>query len=264
MKGKRLFYLDFLRAISILLIIIFHYNYHALEMGITNNIVFWPQSLFSLDHSFWGLIGVSLFIILSGASLMVSTKDTFEAKAFFKKRFFSIYPLFWVTYVITFSILFLKYQAVPVKAHLATFLLTIAGLDGFLRYGVNNFYLLGEWFLGFIIIMYMIFPFLRRLFLTNQLITFLFCVFIMILTERFYCLNMEILRFPLSRLVEFAFGMSFVYFYNPSHGLSKVFIIGIAGIFFFLAVETNMPILYRTAIEGICIFICLSCVSLFF
>lgn len=63
MKIGRLFYLDCVRAIAILSIIISHYNVH-LERIVSGDYVFVNP------HIEYG-IGVSLFIILSGASLTI-------------------------------------------------------------------------------------------------------------------------------------------------------------------------------------------------
>jgi peptidoglycan/LPS O-acetylase OafA/YrhL len=60
---KRVFYLDFIRASSICLIIIFHYNFHTLELQVSDKPIFWEKSEVFLDHSFLGILGVSLFII---------------------------------------------------------------------------------------------------------------------------------------------------------------------------------------------------------
>src|SRR5208282_2019403 len=163
---ERVLYLDFVSAVAICLIITTHFNAHALLLGIIDKPIFWKTS-FGIDQSFLGNIGVSLFIIISGASLMLSTKESFDARTFYKKRFLAIYPLFWLTYAAAFVTLLFVYRALPVNAgaSLWTFVLTITGLDGFLLYTRPNFYLLGEWFLGFIVIMYIFFPVLRYVFL---------------------------------------------------------------------------------------------------
>jgi peptidoglycan/LPS O-acetylase OafA/YrhL len=205
---KRVYYLDFIRGISVCLIIIFHFNVHTLELSVSDNPVFWKKTV--IDHSLLGVLGISLFIILSGASLMLSTKESFKMRTFFRNRFLSIYPLFWVTYATAFSILCFVHHKLPAKAPPLSFFLTIIGLDGFLLYTIPNFYLLGEWFLGFIIIMYIIFPLLRYIFTKYAMFTIILCVFITLLVGKFTQLKMDIMRFPLFRLTEFVFGMSFI------------------------------------------------------
>jgi len=65
--GNRVFYLDFIRAISIFLIMIFHFNAHMLQFKVSDSAIFWMKSGF--EHTCLGVLGISLFIILSGATL---------------------------------------------------------------------------------------------------------------------------------------------------------------------------------------------------
>jgi peptidoglycan/LPS O-acetylase OafA/YrhL len=253
-RGGRVFYLDFIRAISICLIIIYHYNLLTLELQVSDNAILWKET--SL-----GVIGISLFIILSGASLMLSTKEDFNIRTFIKKRFLSIYPLFWVIYATTFLTLVLIHQKLPVNAHPLTFFLTIMGLDGFLLYAIPNFYLLGEWFLGFIIIMYMIFPFLRYLFIKYVLFAFLLCFCITLLVTKFYHSEMVFDRFPLIRLMEFVLGMSFIYLFSPPRELLNFILIGISGLLFSFSLTLNLPPPFNWTLQGLSLFICLACIS---
>ena len=250
----RVFYLDFIRAISICLIIIYHYNLLTLKLQVSDNAVLWKETLL-------GVIGVSLFIILSGASLMLSTKEDYNTKTFVKKRFLSIYPLFWVTYATTFLTFIIIHHKLPVSAPPLTFLLTIVGLDGFLLYALPNYYLLGEWFLGFIIIMYMIFPFLRYLFTKYALFAILLCFCITLLVTRYYQSEMAFDRFPLIRLMEFILGMSFVYLFDSNNKVLNFILIGISGVLFYFSFTLNVPPPFNWTIPGLSLFICLACVS---
>ena len=93
MQKHRNFSLEFVRGISILLIIYFHYNC-AISRIVSNGLIH------AKYYGFTGTIGVSLFFILSGASLSLSTKKNYSTLSFFQKRFMGIFPLFWVTYII--------------------------------------------------------------------------------------------------------------------------------------------------------------------
>lgn len=131
-KQGRDFPLDFIRAISILLIIFFHYNC-AVERFTPIGKVFFKY------YAFTGNIGVSMFFILSGASLMISTGRDFSLVNFYKKRFLAIYPLFWTIYIILLIGILIILQSNPFQGrNPATFLLTVIGLDGFLAYRVPN------------------------------------------------------------------------------------------------------------------------------
>ena len=109
MKKERLFYLDFIRAISTLIIVITHYN-AVFFWGRTPGTELWsklvtPKDVFNL---YIGNLGVSLFFIISGATMMYvyGQKDKIDLKTFFKKRFMSLYPMFWIAYIACFLYLF--------------------------------------------------------------------------------------------------------------------------------------------------------------
>jgi peptidoglycan/LPS O-acetylase OafA/YrhL len=157
--NSRYFPLDCIRALSILLIIFFHYNC-ATERFSTTNFVFFPA------HVVTGNIGVSLFFLLSGASLMLSTQSNYSPISFYKKRIRSIFPLFWTTYIlfVLSSVIIFHPNLSFHKKNPLTFALTILGLDGFLLYKIPNYYIIGEWFLGCILILYATFPVIRYLF----------------------------------------------------------------------------------------------------
>ncbi len=257
--GTRVFYLDFIRAFSIFLIIVFHFNVHTLQLQISDSAIFWMKSRF--EYPCLAVLGISLFIILSGASLMLSSEERFGIKTFFKKRFLSIYPLFWVTYAATFLTLLLIHRGLPPAPHPWTFLLTIIGFDGFLFYAIPNYYLIGEWFLGFIVIMYMIFPFVRYLFLKNAMFTVLLGIIITLLVAEFYHPEMDVFHFPLFRLAEFVLGMSFVYFYTQPRGRLSVFLIAAAGLLFYFSINVKIPAPFNVVMQGISVFTLLAVIS---
>ena len=96
-RKERVFYLDFVRVIAFLLIIIFHFN---ISVGVRNlgNITILVNDFANgnLAH-----IGVPLFFIISGIALSITIKDgSFKCFEFYKKRFFSIYPMFWLGYAL--------------------------------------------------------------------------------------------------------------------------------------------------------------------
>lgn len=81
-------------------------------------------------------------------------------KDYYKKRFLAIFPLFWLAYLFAFLEHFYHSKSMP-NVPKITFLLTVIGMDGYLYDYVKNFYMIGEWFLGAIIILYILFPLYR-------------------------------------------------------------------------------------------------------
>ncbi len=263
MEKQRIFYLDFIRAFSIFIIILYHYNFHILEWSVSDNVIF-SQYYFGWSFTNLGPLGVSLFIILSGSSLMASTRKHLDLLNFYKKRFISIYPLFYLIWGCTFLSYLIIYKRMFTDAHWVTLLLTLLGLDGFFLYRVPTFYLVGEWFLGLIIMIYSVFPFLRYVFLRYKLFTILICITLNLWLNKYYHGDMDILRFPLGRLFEFIAGMYFIDVFKADQKIMNFFLIGIIMIFlgcFFTGPGLNTPSLIHVPILGLCIFTLLSCIA---
>ena len=93
---------------------------------------------------------------------MHSNKEKIELKKYYEKRFLRIYPMFWIAYTTLFLYNFYCNKHIP---YLNNFKLIISylGMDGYLSYLIPNFYIIGEWFLGAIILIYILFPVLRYL-----------------------------------------------------------------------------------------------------
>lgn len=201
MTSNRLFALDFIRSLSIVFIILFHFN-DWIDRKISPDLI-----LFS-SYSLLGIIGVSLFIVLSGASLSLSNLSHFSVPRFYRKRFLAIFPLFYVSYlfVLLLNNIFLKKVIFPAGAPVS-FLLTLVGMDGFFLFKVKTYYLIGEWFLGFIIILYILYPVIRSIFLKNMHLALFIAAGISFGAYYYYAIPMSIFRFPPIRLFEFVLGM---------------------------------------------------------
>jgi peptidoglycan/LPS O-acetylase OafA/YrhL len=155
-KKEKLFYLDFIRVISMLMIVTYHFYAHFSENNITGF-----KTLFSSGK--WGLIGVTLFFMVSGASLMYNYEETIDIKQYMKKRFLGIYPMFWIAYTVLFIYLFYINKSNIWGLPAYKLILSLFAMDGYLQAYMPTFYLIGEWFLGCIVIIYILFPLLRML-----------------------------------------------------------------------------------------------------
>lgn len=206
---ERLYYLDFIRVFSMFCIVIFHFNcsisQHQVYTGDT------PIIFYDYINGNGAHIGVTLFFIISGASLMYTYGDKFELKTYFKKRWMGIFPMFYLAWMIAFLFYFFRYYSLNpfmIQRKPWTIVLTILGMDGYLSSIYPNYYLLGEWFLGCIILLYIIFPLLlwlsKKIGITKLLgITFVFYVVLVI----FYKLSFPIDMFVLTRIFDIVFGM---------------------------------------------------------
>ena len=152
-KRKRLFYLDFIRALSVFLIVLTHFNNPYFAGGgwlLFNN----PFNIFV------GNLGVSLFLIISASALTVTYGKRMNLRHYFYRRFMGIYPMFWIAYIVgAFTLFALHLGPLANGQPKWSVIFSILGVDGMVaNLGLPNMYLLGEWFLGFIVIFYFFFP----------------------------------------------------------------------------------------------------------
>ena len=143
-KNSRLFYPDFIRVIAFLCILLFHFQVETSHFAVFRGIPAISSGICEIDL---GQLGVSLFFILSGASLMISKKP-FDAVSFYKKRFFTLFPAYYLVWGGAFlGTLLLSPESLDGTPPW-TILLTILGLDGYVYSICPNFYKVGEWFFG--------------------------------------------------------------------------------------------------------------------
>ena len=154
-------FLDWLRGLAILLVLLSHIHYTGLEIG----------SVFHI-----GLIGVPLFFMISAYTLALSQDkkgmERSRMKQFFIRRFFRIYPLYIIAII---SIFILWYTGIITQwANFHEWLFSRSNLlthitftNGFFSSFMNSFRL-GEWSLfneiWFYILFVVVFPVLRSSF----------------------------------------------------------------------------------------------------
>ena len=231
---RRLFYLDFVKAIACWAVFTIHFNAQTSSMFTLPNKVF-PNYIFR--GVYLGTFGVSLFFIASGVGLYYSYNNEKQHSIlrFYWKRARALYPMFWIAWIWAAIACLFVFKKIS-SASLKYFPLTILGMDGYvLSLGLSKqtFYLVGEWFLGCIFLMYLVAPLLlfgihRRPLLTTVLA---FC-------GSFLCLapfmpsfiNNEV--WFMRRLPEVVLGMLFAkYVKNPNWKTSLAgCVIGAAGL----------------------------------
>ncbi|WP_145512520.1 acyltransferase family protein, partial [Yersinia kristensenii] len=150
---KKIDALDFIRALSVIMIIAFHFMSSLLRDGGS-----WKEHWIVAPM---GSIGVSFFIIISGAGIYLSSKNWNGAISFYKKRLKSIYPTYWFVYLFMSCFLLIFANRVYIGSDPFKWLVTIIGFDGYMSWYMTTYYIVGEWFIGFIIIMYALFPLVR-------------------------------------------------------------------------------------------------------
>lgn len=222
-KKPRLFYLDWIRAIAAILIVVTHFNNPYLEP--TRFFVNRPFGIYI------GGLGVSLFLIISGAALMYNygDRESLDLRTFYTKRAKTLYPMFWVAFVVANILLFIRNNGyIFVPRHKITAIFSLFGMDGYASaFGVGTFYTLGEWFLGFIILFYIVFPLLRVGVNKMPIATVCIVLTLYAATVAFFTFY-QIPRVPsdillTTRLPELVFGMIFVKFIKKvPHWLASI------------------------------------------
>ncbi|MBS4709772.1 acyltransferase family protein [Aeromonas caviae] len=207
--NKREIHLDVIRIVACLAVILFHYNVYLLYAD--------PKVArigeISYLHQTVGDIAISLFIILSGFALTISqgkVTDNFSYLDFYKRRFLGIYPSFWISYLIVAAVFLLVGQSFG-DGQWWKLLLSLIGLDGFFLYRMQNYYLVGEWYTGYMLITYLLYPFLKKLFDKTPLYCWLIVLAIFISLNAVYdkLFDVYINCNPIMRMPEILFGITF-------------------------------------------------------
>lgn len=253
MKRKHLFPLDFVRVLAAVMIVVFHYNATTVLIPEIDR----PILLFlQYANGTMGHIGVSLFFILAGASLMYSTMDKLDIRDYFKKRFLAIFPIYWTVYGAFFTYYYLIKRALPFDKPLWLLLLSVVGMDGYLNYLIPNYYLLGEWFLGCILLIYLLYPLLRKCMLLRPAATLAVTGVIYVLLIFFYPFQMDMQLFFLLRVPEVLFGMYFIkYLYGTEQQRERYDwrwgLASFAAVCSVMMIKTSLPVPFKILWTGI-------------
>ncbi len=148
-KKERIFGIDLARCICAIIIIAFHYAAHTINEH---------KILYMTATSGWGDIAVTVFFAVSGASLYYNYPKIASLRVYFWKRWKSIFPMFYLCFLYFFVQNVFQYQKVLYGPEPISLLLTVFGIDGYFLYRIPNYYIIGEWFLGAIVLIYVLYP----------------------------------------------------------------------------------------------------------
>lgn len=185
---KRIQELDVLRVFAMLFVITYHFGCEYAVAGLPF------FNLFYLTPNYdFGNIAVTIFIALSGgllykrygvvgghptesSSASAPEKNSrSQLKAFYQKRIKAIYPPFWILSL---------YIPLSMIRHLMTdgnifflgnplsLLLTVIGFDGYIKlFGINTYAFCGDWFVGAIVLLYLLYPLLAKCYRNFPVVT---------------------------------------------------------------------------------------------
>ena len=146
--------LDVVRLAALLPVLCYHYCIEAARLGFAV-----PTALLGRGMADWVELGLAWFFLLSGAALCLQWQGQFALRRYLAGRAAATYPAFWLG----FAALFLYGEVLHGNnADIPRWrvIFSLLGLDGYLTPVTVTFYKIGEWFLGVILILYLVFPLL--------------------------------------------------------------------------------------------------------
>lgn len=218
---------DILRTISTALVVCYHFIISSKAWMI------WPK----YTSIGMGQLGVCLFFALSGTTLCLSNpiNKGVSAKRFYRRRISSIFPMYYIAWLFFAMFFLMKNRTVNEGIPVRNILFTILGMDGYLLYRYPSFYYMGEWFMGCIILLYLIFPLLHTAIRKKPIISAIAIIIVYAVTNKYYALEMVKDHFFLMNLPIFCFGMYWAgYIHNFKSAIRNVFC-SICCVFFALA-----------------------------
>ncbi len=154
-----------MRAICGPMVLIYHFfaeitwNYPAWDTEFAGRVI--SISAFDL-----GTLAVFVFFLLSGASLAY-TRPSFSSvkdiKNFYRSRFLRIYPMYWLVFFYQYIWLALANHNLLYDGPVKYLLGGILGINSYVFYTESRYTLAGDWFIGALILIYLLYPLLANL-----------------------------------------------------------------------------------------------------
>lgn len=164
MKKPRIPAITFVKGISAMGVVCSHFFTQMTNMDTSRIMLF--------ENGYWGGAWVQCFLIASGFLLHYHYSDHLELKTYAVRRWRSIFPMFYIAYLFFMYGKVCDARTVFYYYYPWAYILTLLGMDGYLMGRLPSYYIVGEWFLGVIIILYILYPLLRKAFLKNSIATF--------------------------------------------------------------------------------------------
>ena len=146
--------LDVVRLAALLPVLCYHYCIEAARFGFAV-----PTAFIGRGMADWVELGLAWFFLLSGAALCLQWQGRFALRRYLAGRAAATYPAFWLG----FGALFLYGEVLHGNnAEIPRWrvVFSLFGVDGYLSPVTVTFYKIGEWFLGVILILYLVCPLL--------------------------------------------------------------------------------------------------------
>lgn len=160
-SNKRDYNIDLIRILATIGIVCYHYSVYS-NHPFRNDILapIWNTSFFMFSG----------YLIYSKYSHFTTINDI---KAFYISRFKRIFPIFYLIWMYFYLETVSTTKSFFYLGKPLNLIFTLFGLDGYLSQRFSTYYQIGEWFLGAMIICYILYPFVLYLYKQNKSIFFL-------------------------------------------------------------------------------------------
>lgn len=180
----------------------------------------------------WGDVYVTVFFIISGALLRYNNPEIQDISRFYKKRFMAIFSPYYIAWGCMYILSAIKNRSVFYKGNPISILLSLIGMDSYLSYKINGYYILGEWFVGAIVLLYLVYPIVVFWNKKSKLLSCSVIGIMYIASLAFNITGMSSFRTLPSCLLSFYIGYLMVEYYNYMNrfifGLMIMVLLGIA------------------------------------
>lgn len=204
----------------------------------------------------FAMVACGLFILISGATISINKRNEGIIE-FYKKRLLRVLIPFYIAYIIYFIIKVFTNHTIFIFGGVPKwrFIFTIFGMDEYLSAnGIRTFSLgVGEWFLGCIILCYLVYPLLYKVHKKNRLVTFiLMTIYYVLINLNYDKFNFKIVSYMnfLCQIYNFYLGIAIA----DTGMLKKIkkwslaVTIPIILFFYFCSVNIPMPDNFKTTI----------------
>ena len=241
---------NFIRAVCAIGIIINHYSIETNNDALKQFCYTYASGEGSIGYTL-----VTVFILVSGALLYYNNGNISDSRKFYLKRIKTIFPSYYVAYLLALLGLLITNRQYFVNKPIYLFPLSLIGMDGYLSGILPTWRLIGEWFIGAIIILYILYPILARCFYKYSYTFVFLCSSLFIISLNWKMLEENAFRNIFSLIFSFVLGMVFI-----RYKVYELPLIGFWALLTFLAfyiIPTGVCINLSAHIVGIALFVIL-------
>lgn len=180
----------------------------------------------------FGYAGVEIFMLVSGYGLYCSLENDNNLVYFYKKRFFRIFPIYYLVGIVDSIIVFHDNL-----------------LEYFFRYStigfwINSYY--ADWYIPTIICLYLIAPFIKQLYDNNKKYLCILVALLLIFIAFTFADTIDRAHFfTIYRVPAFIFGMFCAYWVKYNMSSIFYYITTIIGLPIFFYLYTHYPVVYN-------------------